>query len=930
MGKGDLQPAMIQQHRPELRHLLALGDRIGRDKADTRLAPRIQPRLDEPRADIIRRAAGFAQIGDAPHLLALPGALVFRPHKWRIAQHVGTPFRRQHPGPVHLQRVAMHDGGALAKGDAGEHLAEFQRQAVVHDVVHHPQRRFGDAGGKLLVFDAVELVDVDHAQDRGVQFALSLGVQLAQHLHLQQAQFAVGDDQEITAAAGGIEECQAGQMPLKRLQPPPLVASERFEPVELGAQIVKEQRLDHLEDVLLGGVMRAFLAPLCRVHHRLKKRAEDGRGNRRPVEAAGIEQRRAHVRIEIGRREIFLEQRPVDIGKLLQILVEMWRARLLGRVEDVEQIAKKRPRVRAIGRGARFQIVPQDILGLENAGIVGKQAEDDPHQELFELVALVSACLDLVMQQAHQLGGLDVDRVLIAELPPLNPEDEAEALDMVRQVLQQEGRFLAGVEVDQLERLEIADKDVSRLFVIGDVAQVVERLLLGLEQIAPLGFLLDDEGARPEQINESAGTPGARHRHFILRDLAALDPEDAEKGVVKALGLALLIAGILPVLGKVGGAGAHLVPSTAHEISMTCWPGFGYPRLRRLRPPSAPASPPVLKLGEGRGTALESSGNGSVLCGMALAATKCSWNFGSIAVSTLVISPTTRSISRRAATLHSAMRAPVPATYAKPFVKRRKNDKADAEAIAEAASRPTMRFVAVKSAETQGRAVAFRTHQCLVRQRTQLINARRAEGTPPAWQGHLAEFGLVAPKGPASLKVLETALADETSDLPEPVREMGAVYLEQIARLTEVIDRLADELEAASKTDAQLRRLCTIPGIGPVTAGAVSAFAPALDTFNSGRNFAAWLGLVPRQRSTGGKTKLGSVSKMGQTDIRRLLIVGAMSVIRWVVRKGGSSNRWLAALVARKPRMVAAVALANKMARMIWAMTTKQENYRMA
>lgn len=159
---------------------------------------------------------------------------------------------------------------------------------------------------------------------------------------------------------------------------------------------------------------------------------------------------------------------------------------------------------------------------------------------------------------------------------------------------------------------------------------------------------------------------------------------------------------------------------------------------------------------------------------------------------------------------------------------------------------------------------------------------------------------------------------------------MGTVYLEQIANLTEVIERLAAELEAATKTDEELRRLCTIPGIGPVTAGAVAAFAPDLDTFDTGRNFAAWLGLVPRQRSTGGKTKLGSIGKMGQTDIRRLLIVGAMSVIRWVVRKGGSPNRWLAALVARKPEMVAAVVLANKMARMIWAVTTKREDYRMA
>ena len=190
----------------------------------------------------------------------------------------------------------------------------------------------------------------------------------------------------------------------------------------------------------------------------------------------------------------------------------------------------------------------------------------------------------------------------------------------------------------------------------------------------------------------------------------------------------------------------------------------------------------------------------------------------------------------------------VPAAYVKPFVKRQKNDRADAEAIAEAALRPTMRFVAVKSVETQGRAVAFRTHQCLVRQRTQLINALR---------GHLAEFGLVAPKGPASLKVLEIALADETGELPGPVREIGPIHLEQIARLTKVIARLAEELETASRRDATLRRLRTIPGVGPVTAGAVAAFAPDLGTFDSGRNFAAWLGLVPRQRSMGGKVTAG-------------------------------------------------------------------------
>jgi transposase len=223
-----------------------------------------------------------------------------------------------------------------------------------------------------------------------------------------------------------------------------------------------------------------------------------------------------------------------------------------------------------------------------------------------------------------------------------------------------------------------------------------------------------------------------------------------------------------------------------------------------------------------------------------------------------------------------------------------------------------------------------------------------------ALRGHLAGFGVVAPKGSANLNILENTLADEASDLPATVGEMGAIYLEQIARLTALIDRLAAELEAASKTDTELRRLCSIPGIGRVTSGAIAAFAPDLGTLDSGRNFAAppmapsigpcpdgslrccarWLDLVPRQNSTGGKTKLGSVSKMGQTDIRRLLIVGAMSMIRWVVRKGDSPNRWLAAPVARnvarKPKMVATVALANKMARMIWAVTAKREFHRMA
>ncbi|WP_246697755.1 transposase [Rhizobium sp. G21] len=156
------------------------------------------------------------------------------------------------------------------------------------------------------------------------------------------------------------------------------------------------------------------------------------------------------------------------------------------------------------------------------------------------------------------------------------------------------------------------------------------------------------------------------------------------------------------------------------------------------------------------------------------------------------------------------------------------------------------------------------------------------------------------------------------------------LYLDQVGLLSEKIDELSLKLRETTKSNEDMRGLCTVPGAGPVTAGAILAFAPDLRAFKSGRNLAARLGLVPRQHSTGGKTCPGGVSKMGQSDIRRLLIVGAMSLIRWIVRKGVLPDNWLGHILGRKVRMVAAVALANKMARSIWAMMTGEQTYRMA
>jgi transposase len=261
----------------------------------------------------------------------------------------------------------------------------------------------------------------------------------------------------------------------------------------------------------------------------------------------------------------------------------------------------------------------------------------------------------------------------------------------------------------------------------------------------------------------------------------------------------------------------------------------------------------------------------------------------------------------------------IPPAYVKPFVKRHKNDATDAEAIAEAASRPTMRFVAVKTQEQQARAMLFRTRDIFIRQRTQLINALR---------GHLSEHGVVAPQGPANVRVLAEAIEHETTSLPLLVVELSRVFLEQIDGLSKKIGELEKATIHEAAHGATSRRLQTVPGVGPITAMAIETFAPPMAVFKRGRDFSAWLGLVPRQHSTGGKQVLGKTSKMGQRDIRRMLIIGAIAVVRWACRKGAPEGSWLHRMLARKPRKLVAIALANKMARSIWAMLTKNEDYR--
>jgi transposase len=215
--------------------------------------------------------------------------------------------------------------------------------------------------------------------------------------------------------------------------------------------------------------------------------------------------------------------------------------------------------------------------------------------------------------------------------------------------------------------------------------------------------------------------------------------------------------------------------------------------------------------------------------------------------------------------------------------------------------------------------MVFRTRDLFVRQRSQLVNALR---------GHLAEYGVVIAQGMVQFKRMITSFDEVVPDLPTEILGLCQAYIDQIALFDERIGALDHEIKGRAKTDEATSRLMTIPGVGPMCATTIQAFAPPMEEFSNGREFAAWCGLVPRQKSTGGRQILGRTSKMGQRDIRRLLITGAMAVIRWAIRKGPPPGSWLAKMLARKPRMLVATALANKLARTAWALTTTKENYR--
>jgi transposase len=260
----------------------------------------------------------------------------------------------------------------------------------------------------------------------------------------------------------------------------------------------------------------------------------------------------------------------------------------------------------------------------------------------------------------------------------------------------------------------------------------------------------------------------------------------------------------------------------------------------------------------------------------------------------------------------------MPAQYVKAYVKRNKNDAADAEAICEAVRRPTMRFVAIKTAEQQAALLLHRVRERLVRQRTALVNALRA---------HLAEFGVIAPQGLRNIAGLIAIVRDESDTrLPALARQVLGVLARQLEHLGAAVAAIERQLMAWHRRNPVSQRLASIPGIGPIIATALAATVVEPIGFASGREFAAWLGLVPRQHSTGGKARLGGISKRGNQYLRRLLINGASANL--LRSKATNADPWVIGLRRRRPSLVVAVALANKTARIAWAVMRREESYR--
>ena len=428
-------------------------------------------------------------------------------------------------------------------------------------MVRHPQRHLGNLAGELINLDPIEMIDLqlgDFARPQRQPGAR--GIDLLQHAPFQIAQFAIGNDQEIARPAGRVKKGQPRQPIMKGAQRGVAAAVlARLQGGELVVQFFQEQRADDAKDRLFRGVMRALPPPGDLVDHSFKQRAEDRRRDLPPVEVAGVDQPVAQRIVEMSGADRLGEQAPVDIGIGAEMIGQAGLALIVRRVEHIEQLRQERAEIAAIGASALLQIKQQLVLGPDMR-VVGEQHEQQPDQQQLQLVPAIAVRLQLPVQPRQQLGRSGVDRPLVLELPHLCPRDEGECGDVFLEIGQVEGKPISAiVQIKQPPPLKVAGEDIAGPINLRQPIVIIERLIISLTQIKPCRFLLDDQLARHEQVDEALPVTGqVLHPLLIDRHLAAIDAETGEEFVVESLRIAMLASAVLMPLGKCRRLGANL------------------------------------------------------------------------------------------------------------------------------------------------------------------------------------------------------------------------------------------------------------------------------------------------------------------------------------------------------------------------------------
>ncbi|OQC59302.1 MAG: hypothetical protein BWX54_00677 [Verrucomicrobia bacterium ADurb.Bin018] len=429
-------------------------------------------------------------------------------------------------------------------------MADFFGEVAVHEVVHEPHGDFGDAGGPFVNFDAVELVDVHAGEVGNVHDALGIAVEGGEDVVFDGADFAVGNDEEVAAAAGGVEEGQAGQFVVQALEGGAVGAGFGA----LGLEVIEKEGANDFENVGFGGVVSADLPAGARLHDALKKRAEHGGGDARPVEPGGGQQRVAHGAVEVCQRQRIGKQAAVDVRQAGEGFIQRALAVLNRRVEGVEKFGDGGAEAFAVGGG----FLNQEVKGavVEQAGVVGEQAKEQADQKQLAVVVGIAGVFESVGQPRHQVGGLDVHRGFGGEGVLLIAGNEGEVLDVTVEFRERKVRNQIAVLVEVIEQQpgEVSDDDIFGGFVVAafadEVLHIIEGLQLGFFQVFAGGFMLGQQPSLPEQVNAVIGALERADRFLEAGHGAAVEAKDVEKSVPEGFGFGGLAGFIGPFAGK--------------------------------------------------------------------------------------------------------------------------------------------------------------------------------------------------------------------------------------------------------------------------------------------------------------------------------------------------------------------------------------------